>query len=370
MLSYHIKKVKLRNLQSFVNSYLFINSEIIPISKNRVISYLNNPRANQDDYVLYVAIYNDKIIAFRTLLSDKIFYKSHEYKFAWFSGSWVHEKFRRKGISTALMNEAFKDWKERLLYSNYAPSSKLLYDKSGKFSLFIKKEGIRLYFKIKLTELLIPKFESLHHIKPLLSVIDYVLFIFSSPIRWLQRNYFIGYLKYVEITDRMTDAHYDFINVNNKSIFKRGKEEFEWIFNFPWISSILNESKPYPFSFYAKRFYYKVFTVIDNGNIMAFALIKVRDGRIDVPVYLSLRKKENVYLAKSILAYSYKIGTNILTCYTNDFIKVANEERFLALYRKTMQQRFYASKQILMMLDIDDKATFDVNDGDGDNIFT
>ena len=369
MLSYQIKKVKLKNLQSFVNSYLFINSDVIPISKNRVVSYLNNPRANEEDYVLYIAIYNDKIIAFRTLLSDKIFYKSYKYKFAWFSGSWVHPKYRRIGISTKLMNEAFKDWEQKLMYTNFAPSSKLLYDKSGKFVLLKVKKGIRLYFNIRLTDLLIPKFNSLKQIIHIIKFIDYVLSFFLYPLRYIINKNNIRHLNNAEITNSFTDSHYDFIKKHNQSLFRREKKEYDWIFEFPWITTVKEETKPYPFSVCDKIFYYKVFTVYDRGNIIALALVKVRNRKIDIPVYVSEINKGSYLLARSILAYAHKIRADILTCYTHDFVRIIKEKKGIALYRKAIFQRYYASKQIINILG-GYEGSFDAFDGDGDNIFT
>ena len=60
-------------------------------------------------------------------------------RFAWLSGNCVDPEFRRKGFSTRLLQQAEALWDGRLMYTNYAPASKAVYDRTGQFPLLLKE---------------------------------------------------------------------------------------------------------------------------------------------------------------------------------------------------------------------------------------
>ena len=51
----------------------------------------------------------------------------------------------------------FKDWKGKLMYTNYAEESKAAYDKTGKFELLKSIEGYRHYLRFSFKDLLVPE---------------------------------------------------------------------------------------------------------------------------------------------------------------------------------------------------------------------
>jgi len=367
-LKYRIEKIALKNMKQFTQSKLFINSDTIAISKNRVASYINNPRGNSDDIVLYIAIHDNKIVAFRTVLADMLFYKGEAAKIAWFSGSWVDEKFRRKGISITLMTEVFNDWGERMLYTNYAPASKLLYDKSDRFSLLIEKVGVRLYFNINFTKLLSHKNIWISKQKLLLTFIDYLSGVYSSLFRIAINKRVSKHINNVTVSDKTSDIHYAFIRSYGKSLFKRNKSEYEWVFNYPWITSVNRESKPYPFSSFAQTFFYKTLTVYDKENIAGLAIIKVRDENVDIPVFIALNIDTSDKLTNAILSFCHSNNISMLTCYNEDFINSISKVKNISLFRKKMNQNYYISKELKNRLALNNDIH--TMDGDGDCIFT
>jgi hypothetical protein len=71
-LEFTIKKIRLRELSAFKESLLYKGLEVIPISSNRIESYVNNPRADEEDVVLYLAFEGEKLVGFRTIFADTI----------------------------------------------------------------------------------------------------------------------------------------------------------------------------------------------------------------------------------------------------------------------------------------------------------
>ena len=368
LLRYRILKIKLKDLEHFSESKLFLESKIVALSKNRILSYMNNPRAENNDTILYLAVIEKEIIAFRSLLPDFMLIKSKKIRFAWFSGSWVDERHRRKGVSTALMDEAFNDWEEKLLYTNYAPASKSLYDKSKRFTLLIEKTGIRLYFKVKLSELLPPKNTWFRRTKPLLKATDYLSNFISVIYMSFIKDRKSLFNKNISISDRPTVEQYEFIEHHNKSIFGRGKDEYKWIFNYPWITTYNNETRPYPFSHYAKSFFYKTLTAYNGNEIIGIAVIKVRDDKLDVPVFISLNTETSKALTRSIINICYSNDVSTLTCFHENFINSINDIKHIALFRKKMKQKYYISKS--MKNNYITSTIIHTIDGDGDYIFT
>lgn len=368
-LEFTIKKIRLRELSTFKESSLYKGLDVIPISTNRIESYVNNPRANEEDVVLYLAFEDEKLVAFRTIFADSINILQNQYKFGWFSGNWVHNNYRRKGISTLLLNEVMSDWDSKLLYTNYAPNSKQLYDKSNKFDLFLEKQGMRLYFTMQLEALLTPRHPFFQNIKILLRITDWGINILLYPFRKMNALRFKKWLKPAIIEDKLTDKQKEYLFQNNNSIFKRSEPEYNWIFNYPWITEKIRDNAFYPFSSHANRFYYK-FLSVDNGagEICGLAIIKYRDGKITTP-YFNADKRFEHNLSMALIAFCYKEKAKLLTSYSPEFLASLKNRNGIAFLRKDMSQKYFITKSFKNALPLNE-VIISAFDGDGDYIFT
>ncbi len=368
-MEYKIEKIAIKELGQFSKSALYKNAEVIPVSTNRINSYVNNPRVGDTDFVLYMAIYDEKIIAFRTVLPDVLYIENSAVEFTWFSGSWVHSDFRRRGISTILMNEILSDWSHRILFTNYAPNSKMLFDKSNKFNELSAKTGVRLYFSFQFANLLVSRNSFFRKIEPLLKIADWFLNIVLLPYKYVQRAKSNKWLRQVQIDDVFTDAHSKFLEANNNSLIKRGKHEYEWVFKYPWVTTVQNDNSYYPFSSVSEVFYYKFLTITDkNNNIAALAIIKNRDGHVTVP-YFEAQKGFGKKLTQGIIGFCHKNRAVMFTCYQSGCAKAVGNLKLLAIGRKSMSQKYFISKVFMKALKIKaGQACF--YDGDSDCIFT
>jgi len=364
----YIEKVKLKDLKSFINSHKYRSFQTKPISTNRVESYLANPRRKMDKYVLYLALKNNELVGFRTILQDQLLVNSVIYSFGWFSGNWVNPNFRRNGISTLLFNEVKADWYSQLLYTNYAPASKALYDKSNDFTLLINKNGVRIYIKPILYQLLKDRFPILNKIKWLVFTFEKIIEILFWPKTYYARSKGLNYLKNIETHSSLNADILRFLNTKVNSIFSRKSIEYQWIENYPWVK---NEGDiiVYPFSITANKLISQYLIIRDiDGEISAIAMVKNIDGKVTVPILIS-DKKNSSKILNAILGFAYKTDAKIITVFNPELVNHLTQIKFAGLFKKSMNQKYFIMNDFYKKLNID-TVDIKVQDGDGDVIFT
>lgn len=354
-----ITTIPLKDLLDFIHSEVFRQLENKPISMLRVQSYINNPNANQDDVVLYMAFKNSQLVGYRTIFKDVFCGKE---AFGWLSGNWVHPKHRRNNISTLLFQAVLKDWQGRLMYSNYAEASKALYDKTDEFSVLQELHGFRYYRRMCLTDILPSKHQLFKLLKPMLVVSDWM----TNLIVDLQFSKQKSKFNY-NIIEHWNDELTLFLSHFKKhELFKRTPQTYAWISQFPWMQTDLKTkqwSKKYHFSSYAKVFQNNFYVLKDEqSKIIAIINISIRDQKLKVPYFYSL--KQGVLPAKALILHlSKKHKINHLTIYHKE-LQFKNQ----FLFKKKFTQKFFVSKGITqkhtkLHLKI-------IQTGDGDGVFT
>ena len=166
-----IEKYNAAQLKEFLNSDQYRTMPFVPVSESRARSWLNNPRLEPDDILMNVAYDNDEMLAYRCVLPDRY----AEIRFGWLSGVWVRPDQRRRGLASMLLDEAFSDWGSQLMFTNYAPESLAVYEKSGRFELYMEKTGVRYYQRSSTASLLGNRSTIYRRSRPLLDLADAVL---------------------------------------------------------------------------------------------------------------------------------------------------------------------------------------------------
>jgi GNAT superfamily N-acetyltransferase len=361
-----IKKIKTSELECFLNSEAYQNNIVIPISSNRAQSYIENPRSDSDDIVMILAYENEVLIGYRTLLSDFFVAQNKEVRFAWLSGVWVSELKRRQGIGTLLLEEAYQSWDGNLMYSNYAPSSKKLLDKTAKFDVLAVKNGYRYYLRSCFVDLLEHRLGAFNVFLPLLRRTDAIL---NKLIDCTSLN------KQHINTDSVSKEDQEKLFSNYlkglNSLFGRTAEEFDWIRTFPWLSSSERNkqfSLKYYFSFYKKRVE-QIFGVLkekENKSTGIYCLSLV-DQHLKVN-YTHAGANGWVEISKRIIAYSIKKKVSYVDCYDEDLNAVFSNSKKPFFFKKQLTQNYYCTSKISKNYpEIKNKKIFF---GDGDSIFT
>lgn len=358
-----IKKIRLNELYDFVNSEMYRQFLIIPITELRAKSYINNPHSNPNDIVLYLGSVQNQLVAFRTLFAGCIKCENENVRFAWCSGNWVHPDFRRKGFSELLLNEALQDWDRKLMFTNYAPNSEKLYLKSGNFHAVHQFNGFRGYLFPK-TRKLIQVANKNWFTKAFFSSTDIVVSIVTGIKIWFYSEKQNPEFRFETIQYPDDDCYKNTQNNTSKYLFTRGEKELKWIFQFPWISEVeVFNSVKYPFSSYSNAFYYKTVKVFIQNELVGFFIFSVREGHLktlhfNIPD--EIEKEVSTYLKQ----FCAKHKIEVLTVYKYELAQQLFSQKFPFLHAKKFGQKVYSS------FEIKDIENYLFQDGDGDVIFT
>lgn len=353
-----LKKIRLHELEQFLESEAFRSIAPKPISPFRVKSYMNNPHGEPDDFVLYYLHIDDTLIAYRTLFAAKLTNQTD--RFAWLSGNWVHPDYRRQGFSEKLLNEIMIDWDHRLMFTNYAPASLQLYLKSKQFQPIYEAEGERFYLFAKTRSLLKDRFKG---IGVLLTVADFFIRLTASLFCFFHKS---GQNPSYEIRlQKLPDEPCLKIAEVEQSdyLFQRGKKELKWIFSYPWIStSDSSFSENYAFSSYAKSFHYQVASFYSEHKLIGFLVYSLRGGHLKT-VHSHLPVKALSDAAGFLINQAVKNKIEFLTVLNPGLVQEIKTTSNPFLWSKNFEHVIYASFNVAM-------EELKIQDGDGDFIFT
>lgn len=360
----HIKSYRLDELEGLD----FSSFDYLPVSELRIKSYLKNPRATPSDKVLFIAFDGEKAIGFRTILPDTIFTKKGEFRVAILSGSHTRPDYRRKGISSNILDQVFNEWNGQIIYSNYAPNSQQLYSKSNRFQILKELSGAKFFIKSPLENIIGKRFPELAFSTPILRVLDLSANAFFN--KKASKSTGLIFEKIDEISKKNTAFLSVFLK--NKKGVLRGTEELNWIIENPWISdnSIFAEAqKKYPFTLFTKKTKRLNFSIKKENQVIGFLMIFQKNSQLTIPyLYLSASASR---LLNEIANFIHQqvLELNASTLLIAD-PKLAESYKKTGgfIFSKKRNQTFFISKKLAEQ--IGDTFDFLVFDGDGDHVFS
>ncbi len=353
-----LKTIRLQDLETFGRSELFQSFEIKPISAARIQSYLNNPHGLPGDVVLYLLHEENKLLAFRTLFAGRLMNQSK--RFAWLSGNWVHPHYRRQGYSKRLLDEALKDWDERLMFTNYAPESLQLYLKTKQFQTVYLDYGTRFYFYFRSRKVLAGRYPKLAFLLP---VLDFFIQLAAGFTHLLFRPMRVRHFSMKE-SNLPDEACLEMAEAKKDSyLFARGRKELEWIFNHPWLSASDTQSTDnYPFSSFAGQFKYRSIKIFHQNKLIGFMVVLLRDGHMST-VHLQLPYDRMRIAARFLIRVATKNKVETLTVLNPKLAKEIQKRPNPFLLHKKIEHGIYSSFPV-------SSAMRKIQDGEGDFIFS
>ena len=240
------------------------------------------------------------IIGYRTVMADYIFNGSSQVKAGWISGTWVSPEYRRKGLATDLFEEIYTDWNGRLLYTNYAPASKKVYDKTGSFETYADHHGCRFHMKSNLAEILPSRFPIMKTIGKVLPTADkffnhYVLPFLTEPGMKSR----LSYNMMIKSTLNQEECELIF----SDTLTHRTYDELDWILKYPWIIEVENIDKElehkYFFSAAADVFKQYFCVIYRGGELVSIVMITVKNRQMKIPYYYT--KDEDMGLIADLI---------------------------------------------------------------------
>nr|WP_321406153.1 hypothetical protein [uncultured Carboxylicivirga sp.] len=340
--------VKNGEILSFLELYKKEDRSVLPISTLRANSFYYNPKASYDDIVLVLAYKNDELVGFIGFLPDYVQGDPMK-KFAWNSGWWI-DKHKGKDIAIPLLIYGMKQWKNLVGFIDLPSHSFNILNTLRLIDVIGIDNGVKYVLRPY-----IPNRNKLQNFFSLLPGI-----IPSWLLKGKENTSF-------SLTKELTNDMEYFITENQKNTFAKDRNDFEWIKNFPWLSTqdkYINEQKKYPFSLVTSSFRLKYFKIEINEEVVSVGLIKERDGHYYLP-FLYLNEKYIKSVLIDIFRYVIKRGGLSLYVYNSIFNEVLNSTILKFLPQKKVFQKTAFTKDFTSLWGKQIKC----QDGDGDAVF-
>ena len=366
-----IKKIFKKDVAELFENKAFWNHEFLSISKHRLLAHFNNPNLENDDIVLILAYLNQELAGYMGIFIDKIFFDNQETKIGWLSTWWVHPKTKGTGIGREILNEMYIATNGKIGISQFTPSAKRVYDKSGYFVNLKENIGIKAVLKSNLA-FLIPELKpKLKFLKPVFrlfdsifnSIVDVKLYFSTKIIYNKLDNIKIEYLNAIDAESN------DLINQfsqNHLSI--KSKDFFNWLKQYHWVQEApileLTEKSKYEFSNYDNNFNIYLMKIINNKIPIGFLVLQVRNQTMKV-LFAYYDKLMTVnQIANIIKLQAIKQNIQEIICYDSGICENFKSSNIFIYKRKKIKNSIIAKAF--------NKENFDekeMNYGDGDCCF-
>ena len=353
----------IEELQDYITSDQYLHSDIVPVTPERVRSYLNNPRAGKQMPVLFTLTENERLVAYRTLLPDYFSDGTNKVPFAWLSGNFTAPSHRRRGLSTLLFKAAGEAWNGKLMYTNYAPAAKAVFDRSEAFTEFAVRPGKRYYMRSSLATLCRERAGSVRLLKFTDQFVNGLHDLFSSS------NLFpLPPGTSAEEIDTPGEPFKKLIaQYNGGSLFGRGAAEFEWIRSFPWVTEDASREIPgkYQFTREVSRFrntWYR----IDSDKGTAFLWITIVNEKLSVPYFFCSDRLHVVAARQLVLNAMLSHRCAWITIRHPELGPVLGTRKNPFIHSRKMPQRYFVHRSLEAAIPHDRV----IHDGDGDCVFT
>lgn len=365
-----IQKLNASQLDAYIQSDAFRVADVIPISRHRALSHVNNPRMEENDILMLLAWTDNKLVGYLGILPDKVSTGKLQ-RMGWMSCLWVDQEVRGKGIAKQLISAAFESWNGNIMATEFTKEAKALYDKLDVFADLKISKGIRGYLRFNLHKTLPVKYPSLHGARTLLKLVDRVLNLPNAwrLWQWARRiNAEGGRIEHINILDKQS---VEFIaNMNNLEFFRRQEADLNWTLRFPWILSapFLDEfSNKYHFSSLSKEFSYIALKLYSKDKVLkGFLMLSVRDKNMKVP-YAYFEQADSPDVVRAIYYYMLQVRAETLTVFNPWLCKCILENKSPFLYKRNMKRHYLISKTLKNVVETGEVI---IQDGDGDCAFT
>lgn len=355
-------------LAEFVRSGEYEQLKDLPISRHRALSQAKNPRAKDEDILLITAFKDGELAGYLGLLPDKLFLSDgSSYKVAWFSCIWVGPSARGKGLADQMIQKALELWEKRNLMTEIVPAITKIYDRTGAFETTSLK-GIRLYVRMDMHTILPPKKKIFQQLKGLIKLGDAVTNLFMD-LRFVSASKKLPSLKLEYINEIDQEAERFIDTYQEKSLFKRGKTELDWMLKNPWLLSAPEDeySKRYYFSSVDKLFEMHCIKVKnEKDKLIAFIILSRRNRIMKIP-YCYCSEEAAADVVKIIDHHIVKWKINTFTTYHPLLVKYLSENKAIGFHKKFVDREYYLSKLFANEVI---NGNYHIQDGDGDCAFT
>jgi predicted GNAT family N-acyltransferase len=365
-----IKPLNKQQLLEYIQSPEFGTGTDIPISAHRALAQTRNPRLDDEDVLLILAVQKGTMVGYLGIIPDLIFLKKRKpVKIGWFSCIWVSENARGNGISNKLASVALELWKNQIILTDFVPFTKKIYNRTNQFiEESYLKQGIRLYVKSDLSTILPSKKPIFSKFKWLFRTIDYCANSLLR-IRLAAFKEDVSQLNF-EFVDHIDEEVNDFIaDKQEHQLFKRNAADLNWILHNPWVLSANEKdelNRKYHFSSTTKFFRFYSLKVRNSENtLIAFMIFAQRDDTLKLPYCYHDNCLDTI--VKVLNHNLIKWKTKTFTSYDAILAQSIRNNKSPSIFKKEITRSYMISS---LYKDDVDYAELEIQDGDGDCSFT
>jgi GNAT superfamily N-acetyltransferase len=360
-----IEKYNAGRLEEFIESDHYRTMPVLPVSPHRALSWLRNPRMHPEDILLYLLYDGGDLVAYRCILPDR----HGDIRFGWLSGNWVDPGKRRQGHASRLFNEAFEDWGHQLMFTNYAPESKAVYDKTGRFALYREKVGVRYYHRAVSEKLLGHRHGAFRRARPILRLADGIINAWQDlRISAVQKKIKPDFL-HAEPVQAPDEPSLELMQRHDRLGFgMRDLETFEWITTFPWVVAGTNQDNRYYFTWIVPHYQLTCLKIWDQeGALVGFLMLVTVGEKLTLP-YVCFKPTASSTINGILDHYLLAGRIAYVTTYNPEVMSILENSLVAWLGRRHMYQHYYATHELIRQLPDGNRIFF--QDGDGDVVFT
>ncbi|WP_114820836.1 GNAT family N-acetyltransferase [Chryseobacterium sp. KLBC 52] len=355
-----LKTFNRKELEDFTSSGDFQQYDFLPITRHRALSHIKNPKASDQDTLLILAFYEEKLIGYVGCFPDNFNIDGKEIRYAWLSTLYVNPEYRKKRPAKALLKRVFEEYEGRIAITEFTKEAEALYNIMGVFDYVFPKEGKRYYFRTDAAKMIPEKKPGTQPLKPLFQILDAAA---NGLISIKNLTVSKPDFKY-EILDQIDKESADFMNGFSG---KRVADEINTFINHPWVLEG-NKDEKYLFSSFADRFKYFWIKIFDQNNkLTSCFLLQLRDGYLKIPYLFADSNVDEVvrFLQYFIVTHKVKGFTSYQTALNRE---IQQSKVFSPIYERDFKREYLFHKNLLELL----PDHFDPNyqDGDGDCMMT
>jgi hypothetical protein len=288
-----IEKITVGELTAYIESASFKASKDIPITRLRAISQSENPRAASGDIALLVARdEQNQLLSFVGLLPDTIFVNETPQKL-WSNSCWWANPAVKENGGVQLLFLSCKLTANKLFFPDLTPHTAKIVAKMKGYNTLTLENGVRGYLHLNLVTLLPSRSVFFSKCKYILRLADSAAnFIHMPTITLWKRHLHNKGLQY-RILEEVDDEASGFIaRMNRQEVFRREKEELNWIIRNPWITTdFLPDDKRYAFTHTVSSFKTIPVTVYSEGNVCAFFILLFRNGNAQLTYFYACHEE-------------------------------------------------------------------------------
>ncbi|CAM3395716.1 N-acetyltransferase domain-containing protein [Flavobacterium longum] len=365
-----IRKIYKKDIPALLDDADFWSSPFLSISRHRLYAHWQNPDSDPEDIALLLAYADGHIAGYMGVYIDKILLDGTQHKIGWLSTWWVHPRTKGTGIGRNILDTMYAENKGKIGISQFTPSAKRVYDKSGYFYTLKESVGIKAVLRSDMVHLVPALYPKLKFLRPVWKVADAAVNALYGIKVWFHKRALAHSLAGIEIDyvttlDAETDAFVQSRNSNH--IARKSKDFYHWMKSCRWVEDAplldFTQRSKYEFSMYDKGFEFYLMKIVSKDAVIGFMVLQKRHKTMKV-LYVYSNPEYFEILANIIKLQAIEQDMNEIICYDKGIVPHLKSSG-LFLYRRKKVKHSIISK-------VFEKENFDdvvMNFGDGDCSF-